>query len=73
MLEVVISICTLAIVAELFAIASKLGDITTALRKIASARETEIGITVPGNKTVTLNLPDGGKIYRPMHREDDDE
>lgn len=36
-----------------------LSDISGHLRKIAERRNGEIGITVPGNRHVTVQLPDG--------------
>lgn len=43
---------------SLVGILSVLTDISGHLRKIAAMRESEIGITVPGNRNVTVNLPD---------------
>lgn len=59
MLEITLMLCTAPIVIWLWRITERLDGIAASLRQIAATRSTEIGITVPGNKEVKIELPDG--------------
>ena len=64
MIEISIVACTIVIMTWLYLITECLKSIAVSLRQIAATRSTEIGITVPGNKEVKIELPDGRVVTK---------
>lgn len=69
MIEISIALLAGVIAIWLYHITSKLESIAEALRKIADTRTDEISLTVPGNKEIIVNLPNGKIVTKEVPHE----